>query len=288
MPELPEVETIRIGLQKHLVGHTIEKVDIRFNQQFTGDPAAIIGAKIIAVRRFGKGLIIDLNNNLSIAVHVKMTGQLVYKKASRVPKASQMPRAMKISELNIDNLPDKYTSIIFHLDNQSLLFFRDIRKFGWIKVVPTKKISDLPFFKSLGAEPLKDLTFDKYSNILKSVRTSIKTLLMDQSKIAGIGNIYANEALFLSGIHPARPAQSLSEKEVRSLFDAIEKVLKKGIESGGASEVNFVNAIGEKGTYQKHFLIYKKTGKPCPNCGTIIKKMKIGGRGTFYCPGCQE
>lgn len=268
MPELPEVETIRLGLQKHLVGHTIVDVELIWPGQFHGDPKSIIGSKIIGIRRFGKGLVIDLDNGLSLAVHVKMTGQLIY-------KASPF-------------LAGTHTRLIFHLDNEALLLFNDIRKFGWLKVLKTSEVTGLSFFKSLGPEPLKNLTLENFTQIVKKGSLPIKSLLMDQKRIAGIGNIYANDALFLAKIAPARIASSLSNQEIKKLFKSIEEVLTKSLKAGGASEVNFLNALGEKGTYQKHFLVYKKNGKPCTNCGTIIKKMRIGGRGTFYCPSCQS
>ncbi len=279
MPELPEVETIKLGLQKHLVGHTIKDITLLLPKQFRGDKSLAIGAKIVGVRRFGKGLVIDLDNEFSIAIHVKMTGQLLY-------KGTEVPKETKGSE--VFNLPDKYTHIVFHMDNGAVLYYRDVRQFGWVQVLPTDEISKHRFFSSLGKEPLKDLTLIDFKALLHKVKTPVKILIMDQSKIAGIGNIYANDALYLAKIHPARPASSLSDKEVKELFNAIETVLKKGIETGGASERDYVDALGGKGTYQNFFLVYKKNGQPCKRCGTIIERIKLGGRGTFFCPKCQN
>ncbi len=267
MPELPEVETIRLGLQKFLVGHTIKDIELRLPKQFHGDPSLPIGGKIIAARRFGKGLVIDLDNKFSLAIHVKMTGQLVF---------SHLPLVIS-----------KYTHVIFHLDNDQALLYNDMRQFGWIRVLPTKDVLDLPFFKNLGKEPLKDLTCKDFQTLLQKYKTPIKLLIMDQTKIAGVGNIYANDALYLAKIHPKRPAFSLENKEQKALFDAIEQVLEKGIEVGGASEWHYVDVLGGKGKYQNFFLVYRKNGKLCQRCGTIIKKIKLGGRGTFFCPSCQ-
>lgn len=284
MPELPEVETIRIGLQKYLLGFRIQDIVIRLAKQFTGDPENVIDAEIIGVRRFGKGLVIDLDNKYSLAVHVKMTGQMLFAQQNRT----------KNKEQRIGNfeLPDKYTHVIFALKNKNggraFLYYRDIRQFGWIRVVKTDEVKDLPFFRSLGREPLKDLTLEGFEQLVKRAKTPIKLLLMDQAKIAGIGNIYANDALFSAKIHPKRPANSLSNQEITDLFHAIESVLKKSIAAGGASANNYINVLGEKGAYQEHFLVYKKDGKACRLCGEEIKKIRLGGRGTFYCPGCQR
>lgn len=276
MPELPEVETIKLGLQKHLVKHTIQDIELRLPKQFHGDKAHVIGSKILAVRRFGKGLVIDLDNQFSLAIHVKMTGQLLY-----------VGEAGGATRLALE-LPDKYTHIIFYLDNGAILYYRDIRQFGWIKVLPTREVLELPFFKNLGKEPLKDLTFSHFGMLIKKHKMPIKQLLMEQNKIAGIGNIYANDALYIAKIHPKRPAQSLTDQEINGLFIAIETVLRKGIATGGASERDYINAVGGKGSYQKYFQVYKKAGQPCKRCGTIIERITLGGRGTFVCPTCQN
>lgn len=283
MPELPEVETIRIGLHKYLLGHTIKAVDIRLPKQLSGNPDDIIGATVLGVKRFGKGLVVALSNGFSITIHVKMTGQMLYK--SKTSRTQGIPGNAKV---DISLLPDKYTHVIFELDNDAVLFYRDVRQFGWIKIVRSDLVASQPYFRSLGPEPLRDLTYDAFCMLLSKRKTPIKMLLMDQGVIAGVGNIYANDALYLAGIHPTRPANSLSAKEQKNLFEAIETVLKKGIEVGGASEWSYVDALGQAGKYQNFFQIYRKTGQPCPKCGTIIESMRMGGRGTFYCPTCQR
>ena len=273
MPELPEVETIRHGLEKHLVGNTIVDVEIRLAKQFTGEPKNIIGAEVVGVRRFGKGLVIDLSNGQSIAIHVKMTGQLVIG-----------GRPMTVGN---GRYPNKWTHVIFKLKD-IFLYYSDIRQFGWIKIIQSSDLKAQSFFRDLGPEPLRDLTQAKFFDILQNSRMPIKLLLMDQKKIAGIGNIYANDALFIAKIHPKRMASSLTQKEKTAVFNGIEEVLKKGIEVGGASEWNYVNALGEKGGYQNFFQVYNREGELCKRCGGVIERMKMGGRGTFYCPGCQR
>jgi len=299
MPELPEVETIRRGLQEHLVGHKIKDVEIKLAKQFHGDKKKVINAKVVVVRRFGKGLVIDLDNDYSIAIHVKMTGQLLYRNKGwrewgTPVERLQGAKGVKPSDGGderqdpaIDNLPDKYTHIVFHLDNDAVLYYRDVRQFGWVEVLPTIEVANHRFFKALGKEPLKDLTLKDFAILVKKYKMPIKQLLMEQSKIAGIGNIYANDALFVAKIHPKRSSLSLSDQEIKLLFNAIETVLKKGIETGGASERDYINVLGGKGSYQKHFQVYGKDGKPCVRCGTIIKRIVLGGRGTFFCPQCQ-
>jgi formamidopyrimidine-DNA glycosylase len=278
MPELPEVETLRKGLQEHLIGHTIADVEVRFAHIISGNTEDIIGAKIIAVKRFGKGLVINLDNEYSLAIHIKLTGQIIY----------HDQHAVEISKAKVGSLPNNFTHVIFHLDRHAKLYYNDIRRFGWIKIVKTTEVSALPFFKSLGPEPFRGLTFAIFQNILASSKMAIKPLLMDQKKISGIGNIYANDALYLAKILPTRPANSLSSQEQQKLFDAIETVLKRGLQYGGASELTFVNALGQEGNYQKHFLVYGQQGKKCSRCGELIKKNMLGGRGTYICFGCQK
>lgn len=281
MPELPEVETIRKGLAVYLVGHTIKRIEIRYSRLLTGDQKSILGVTIVKVRRFGKGLVIDFLNGYSLAVHIKMTGQFIYDGPKRPPDI--IIDIQKVGTV----LPNKHTHIIFHLDKKGILYYNDIRKFGWMKILKTDEVSSLPFFKSLGPEPLKDLTLQYFSSLLTNAKGPIKTVLLDQKKIGGIGNIYANDALYLAKVHPARKADSLDKKETQALFQAIEKVIAKGIAVGGASEWQYVNALGVAGKYQNYFQVYGRVGMPCKRCQTPIAKVKLGGRGTFYCPVCQ-
>lgn len=286
MPELPEVETIKLGLQKYLVGHKIIDVQIKVPKLFVGDKKDVIGAKISGLKRIGKGLIIELNNDFVLAVHLKMTGQLVYSDN----KTNNLTLSEKIGG---PTLPSKYSHIIFILDNGAFLYYNDLRRFGWVKVIKKDQLMDIPFFKEMGSEPLPSsgqagLTLEKLREIISKSNLAIKVLLMDQKKIGGIGNIYANDALFEAKIDPRRKAKTLTEIEIKKLFAAILKVLKKSLEYGGSSDENFVNALGQEGNYQKHTLVYGKEGKRCPVCKGIIQKIKLGGRGTYFCSKCQK
>jgi len=283
MPELPEVETIRLGLQKYLLGSTVTDIEVRLPKMVSGEVAKVKGAKVLGVRRFGKGLVIDLDNDLSITIHVKMTGQLIYEGSQLSPKRTLSPTVG-------GTLPNQFTHVIFKLKEtggDAHLYYNDIRQFGWIKIIETAQLSEQSYFKELGPEPLKDLTLEKFSDILKKKKTPIKPLLMDQKVIAGVGNIYANDALYAAKIHPTRKTNTLTEGEIATLLKELEKVLRKGIEVGGASEWQYVNATGEKGGYQNFFQVYGKVGKECQRCRTKVEKTVMGGRGTFFCPTCQ-
>ena len=278
MPELPEVETIRFGLQKYLVGHKIQDVKVLNPKSFEGSAKQILGSKIIKISRYGKGLVIDFENKKSLAIHIKMTGQLIY-----IDKSIKEVDIEKVGEL-----PGKHTRVIFKLDRDATLFFNDIRKFGWMKVVPSSEVTNLSFFKTLGPEPFRDLTKDLFYETVKKSNLTIKVLIMDQKKIAGVGNIYACDALFMAKINPKRKAKTLSKNEASDLYKAILKVMEKSIKLGGSSEQNYVNALGNSGSYQRHTLVYGKKGEKCKICKSEIKRIVLGGRGTFFCPKCQK
>lgn len=271
MPELPEVETIRTQLGKYLVGHRILGIDIRVAKIFPQGKEKLIGGRVKSTRRMGKVLIVDLDNGFSFLIHLKLTGQVIY-------SAPKFP-----------NQPNKFTHVIFKLDKGGQLFFNDSRKFGWIKVEKTPDVEKESFIKKLGPEPLRDLTVKKFAGIVSASRRPIKILLMDQTKISGVGNIYANDALWLAKISPKTPAINLGSKEVKTLYQAVLKVLKDGIKYQGASDQWYVTAEGKKGRYQEHFLAYGRQGEPCERCHkAVFKKFFLGGRGTYVCPVCQK
>lgn len=281
MPELPEVETLKIGLKKYLVGHKIVDVDVKSRRIFRDDEKQIIGGKIVDVRRFAKVVSIDLSNGKSFIVHIKLTGQLIY----RGPNLTEQVQLSK----KVTGLPGNSTHVLFKLDREGMIFYNDFRQFGWIKIVNTKNVETSDFVGKLGPEPLKNLTLEKFKEILSKTKTAIKVVLMDQARIGGVGNIYANDSLWMSKIHPQRPANSLSESEQKELFDNLISVLKEGIKYGGASELNFVTAEGRDGGYQNHFRVYGQQSKLCQRCKreTIVKYF-LGGRGTYYCSHCQK
>ena len=288
MPELPEVETIKLGLQKHLIGHKIEDVEVRVPKIFQGNPKNVIGATVTDIKRIGKGLIIELDNNYVLTIHLKMTGQLVFQ-----DKTTQDVVLSK--KVGGETLPSKYSHVIFTLDKGAKLFYNDLRRFGWVKVVKKSELKDVTFFKEMGPEPKvgedlagKELTLDYFKTTLQKANLPVKLILMDQKKIGGIGNIYANDALFLAGIDPRRRGKSFTDEEAQKLFKSIYEVIKKSLSYGGSSDENFVNALGQEGNYQNHTLVYGKKNEKCPICGAIIEKIQLGGRGTFYCPKHQK
>jgi formamidopyrimidine-DNA glycosylase len=283
MPELPEVETIKRGLKPLIVGKRISRIKILNPGSWQGNNQAVLGKKITAVLRRGKMLIIQLPNHL-LAIHLKMTGQLIFKFKNRTAG-------------NLKKMPDKYTRVIFAFTDNTQLYFNDLRKFGWIKVYKSelgkKQLTPSQIDKimklKLGPEPFgRQLTVKYLSQVFSKSQRSIKQLLLDQQKVAGIGNIYANEALFLAQIRPEKPANQLFKKEIKKLKSSIEAVLTKAINYKGTSSSDYVQPSGELGQYQNHFLIYQKQGKKCLKCGRIIKRVKLGGRSSFFCPYCQK
>ncbi|GIW65587.1 MAG: formamidopyrimidine-DNA glycosylase [Candidatus Parcubacteria bacterium] len=266
MPELPEIETIKRYLEKEIIDQKIKNIEIFNKRSFKGNKKNIQGAKVIRLERKGKVLVFVLSNGYNLMFHLKMTGQILFFNF--------------LKKLAID----KSTRVIFILDN-SYLVFNDIRKFGWVKVVDDKNLREE--IKRLGIDAL-NLTFDNLKRILNNTKRPIKLVLMDQAKIAGIGNIYANESLFLAKINPQTPANKISEEKIKELLKAIIKILKKAIKYGGTSFSLYLKPDESKGKYQEKFLVYKREDKKCWRCHKNIKRIILGGRSTFYCLNCQK
>lgn len=282
MPELPEVESIKNQLGRFLKNHKILSVDVNNRRVFQGEERNIVGAKIKATRRFGKVTVIDLDNGYSILTHVKLTGQFIYRGPNLISPG-------ELSKKVVGGIPGPHTLVIFNLDKNGKLYYNDIRRFGWIRIEKTNDVEREKFIVKLGPEPFKDLTLDLFMSILSSTKRNIKVVLMDQTKMGGVGNIYANDALWLSKINPKRAANSLTDKEQKELYDAMIKVLKEGIKYGGASELAFVTPDGAEGKYQNHTLAYGHEGEPCERCHkAVFEKYFLGGRGTYVCPVCQK
>ncbi len=282
MPELPEVETMRLQLKKFLVGHKITSVEVKSRKTFQGDEKKVIGGKITDVRRFGKVSVIDLDNNYSILTHVKLTGQYIY-------RGLNLPDPRELSKKVTGGIPGLHTLVIFNFDKGGVLYYNDVRRFGWIRIEKTGDVKNEKFIVKLGPEPFKGLTLQVFQEILSKTFSMIKVVLMDQEKIGGVGNIYANDALWLSKVNPKTPAKSLDPESVKKLYEAIVTVLKAGIKYGGASELAFVTPDGGEGKYQNHTLVYGHEGEPCERCHkSVIKKFFLGGRGTYFCPKCQK
>jgi len=285
MPELPEVETIKRDLSKLIAGGKILDLTTDSAKQVLPSlekvEKAIVGTTIAKIGRRAKLLQIFLSNNKILVFHLKLTGRILIREKG-APKDDWQHITIKLKVEN-GNLPAGKAG----LKNKNLeLRFCDSRKFGWVKLMTNEELRITN--QEYGPEPLGDLSLKTFREIVASTRRPIKVLLLDQKKIAGIGNIYANDALNLAKIHPARKSNQLTNEETKKLFNAIKKVLKAGIKCRGASDQYYLDALGHRGSYQDHFLVYARAGKPCRNCDGKIEKMKLAGRGTYFCSECQK
>jgi formamidopyrimidine-DNA glycosylase len=290
MPELPEVETLRRQLQKAIVGKTIAQVGVLRVKSFQGSQTAIVGKTVQRIDRRAKVLAIRLGKGFPvILVHLKMTGQLIYQKSKIKDQKERRVVGGHPTPDWVGELPSKHTRVMVRFTDSSQLFFNDLRVFGWLKVVGKPKELERELGSFQGIEPLTPaFTAKKLFQQLMRTSRAVKLALMDQKLIAGVGNIYANDALWDARIHPKRPANSLTGTETARLAQSIEKVIRLGIKYGGASENTYRQLSGLGGTYQEHFLVYKQGGKTCPRCKKAkIKKIKLGGRGTYLCLLCQ-
>ncbi|MEK7153431.1 MAG: bifunctional DNA-formamidopyrimidine glycosylase/DNA-(apurinic or apyrimidinic site) lyase [Patescibacteria group bacterium] len=288
MPELPEVETVRIGLSRFLPGKRIVRVEHDWAKGFPNAEADVrqflIGANIVSVRRRAKVLLIDLDTNYTLVIHLKMTGQLVYRGDHERFGAGHPSHSL------VGELPDRATRIIFDFADNSRLFFNDQRKFGWVRLMPTLEVENLDFFRKVGPEPLAD-TFtarDFAARLLRRPKSGVKAVLLDQTIVAGVGNIYADESLWGAKIHPETRVQDIPRATLSALYRSLRAVLCLSIEKGGSTDRNYVDAEGRRGSYLTFANVFRREGKPCPRCGTTIVKLKVAGRGTHICPYCQR
>jgi formamidopyrimidine-DNA glycosylase len=288
MPELPEVETVRLGLSGLLPGLQIKHVEHDWPKGFPNAPADVeqfvIGARVRAVRRRAKVLIIDLSTDYSFVIHLKMTGQLVFRSKTARFGAGH-PNDSLIGEL-----PDKSTRVIFSFTDGSKLFFNDQRKFGWARLLPTVEVEQLDFFQKVGPEPLgADFTAEAFiARLMRRSKSGSKAVLLDQTVVAGIGNIYADESLWGAKIHPETKVQDVPKAKLKKLYEALRAVLQLSIEKGGSTDRNYVNHEGRRGSYLTFANVFRREGQPCPRCGTTIIKLRVAGRGTHICPNCQK
>ena len=276
MPELPEIQTILTGLNRLVIGKAIEAITWNWAKSFPNPPdrvEAIRGARITGARRQGKGILIDLDRPWTLLVHLKMTGQLVV-------QAADQPSPF----------PDRSTRVEIRFTDGSTLFFNDLRKFGWVRILTPDELAEDPFLNRLGPEPLsRAFTAELFrQRMARRGNTFVKAALLDQSVLAGLGNIYCDEALFLAGILPDRRVRSLTEAEYRRLHRAIRRVLRTSIELGGSTRRNYLNAEGIRGHYLDQAWVYGRQGEPCLRCGSPIEKIRLAGRGTHFCRQCQE
>ena len=284
MPELPEVETTVLGLKKLLINHRIEVVEtdwaksLRLNER---QLQALIGSCFIDVRRRGKMIILDLDSQSSLVIHLKLSGQLVYRGPSLSFGAGHP------SDSLINQLPDSTTRVVFTLDKQAVLYFNDVRKFGWIKMYTTKNLEELSLFQQLGPDALSVSESD-FLRIIQGRAKTIKACLLDQTLLAGCGNIYADESLWASFIHPKTAAKELSKSSLKLLRQELQRILRLSLEQGGSSSKNYINASGEKGQYLKFAKVYQRRGEPCARCGSLIRRVVVASRGTHLCEDCQK
>lgn len=282
MPELPEVQTVVSQLERKVVGRTIRGFWTEWAKavrpSVAGFERAVVGARIAGVRRIGKHIVIDLGGGHSVVIHLKMTGHLLVKDRENAKSEAW---------------DDPYNRFIHHrfaLSGGTRIEFSDMRKFAWMEAVPTDDVERLKSVRALGVDALSPRFDRKYFNALLDRKSGQKigAVLLDQAHIAGIGNIYRSEALFVAAILPDRPVATLAMDERARLFRAVRFVLRRAVRYRGTSDGDFRDTDGLPGGFQRHLGVYGREGKPCPACGTMIRRIKIGQRSAFFCPRCQK
>ncbi len=271
MPELPEVETIVRGLRKQLVGLEFSDAEIRFAKSVRGEGgpfrASLRGKKILSLGRRGKNILFHLSGGAALVVHLRMTGRL-----------QLFPRKTPL---------EKHTHAVFSFrGHPDQLRFNDTRKFGRIFLEKKTDGDAVPSLGGLGPEPL-EIPTREFIRRVRAKKRMIKPLLLDQSFLAGIGNIYADEGLHRAGIHPRRTSASLTDLELSRLYRALRRILREAIESGGTSVRSYVDSEGSRGKFQNFLRVYQREGEGCRRCRTAVIREQIGGRSSFFCPRCQ-
>ena len=272
MPELPEVETVRRGLEKLILGKKISSVEIRYPKMIKTDldefQKEVPGQVVESMGRRGKYLLFYLTDKVLIS-HLRMEGKYFY-----------YP----------DHVPErKHAHIFFQFEDGGTLVYEDVRKFGTMELLPPDLLDAYFISKKLGPEPSEqDFNLQVFKNALAKSKKPIKSHLLDQTLVAGLGNIYVDEVLWRAQVHPARPSQTLTAEEATAIHDQTIAVLGQAVEKGGSTIRTYTNAFGEDGTMQDFHQVYDKTGQECVRCGTIIEKIQLGGRGTHFCPQCQR
>ena len=274
MPELPEVETVVRGLRPRLQGRRIVRLELRqplvIRGSLSGFRRAVSGARVGRIRRYGKHIVLELRAGSNHArpvywvVHLGMTGQFYVCR----PEAPRL----------------KHTHVVARLSSGEQLRYRDPRRFGKMLLLREDELAD--YFAPLGPEPLR-LSFERFARLFAGRRAPVKNLLLNQNRLRGLGNIYANEALFVAGIHPARPAASLTREELERLYRDMRVVLRRAIAEQGTTVADYRTAEGEPGDYQNFLRVYDREGQPCPRCGSTIERLVLAGRSAHFCPQCQ-
>lgn len=299
MPELPEVETIKRGLEPLIIKKKIVKVEVdpQTQKSFRGDEGNVVDTTVTAIRRRGKALLIDLSNNFTMMIHLRMTGQLIWRDNEFVARTAddEYGEMMKHqfaaghpSKNFTAQLPNDQTRVSFEFEDGTL-YFNDQRKFGFVKVLPTGEVEQEKFIAELAKEPWEMSVEELFSQCQRHGRSPIKAVLLDQKIIAGLGNIYADESLFYASVHPATRAGELSQEQVGLILEGARSVMLASIDSGGSTMATYVKPDGSTGDYLELFAeVFHRDGQPCKRCGEIILKTRVAGRGTHYCPKCQK
>lgn len=313
MPELPEVETIKRGLGRVLIGQQIKSVQILNKKQFQGNVKILLNKKITKLERRAKVLIFHLGSNLYLAVHLKMSGQLIYSPRAKEARVLSAVGLKKIKTIKsrpkkayaqigqagdhlvigghpdigyVESLPNKYTRIIFAFKGGSKLYFNDLRKFGWFRVLNRAGYEKL--LAGFGPEALA-ISLPKLQSLIQSGKgPTLKQLLMDQTNLAGLGNIYASEVLFCAKVNPFRRTKSINLAEIKKIHHCIKKVLELALKHQGTSDTFYRTASGGIGTFGQVAQVYKREGQLCQQCGNKIVRKKLGGRSAHFCLICQK
>ncbi|MEA4910809.1 Formamidopyrimidine-DNA glycosylase [bioreactor metagenome] len=299
MPELPEVESIRLGLNRKILGSKILSVEILKPKIIAGNGTKRIASKkktdlfiknvankkITGIKRIAKNLIIELDDKSILLVHLKMTGQLVFVDKKKNKTLGGHP----ITESYLNDLPNKHTCIIFTLNNGTL-FYNDIRMFGYVLYYKNiLEAKESGHFKNIGLDPFqKEFTLAYFKKEILKKNKNIKSVLLEQSVVTGSGNIYADEICFASKVLPNRNCKTLTEKEISALYKNIKKILALAVEHGGSSVNNYLLADGSRGNYTRLHKVYGKTGEKCVICKNILQKEIVAGRTTVFCKTCQK
>ena len=283
MPELPEVETIRLGLEKLVIEKKLSGLEILCEKSFKGDKDILIGQKIVGLERRGKALLIEWSNGRWLMIHLRMTGQLIFVDGDERFAAGHPDEGF------CEEMPNKKTRVVFVFSDGSHLFFNDQRKFGFCSVLTQDELREDKFLKKLAPEPWAMAEGELFGRLQKHRKTTIKAAILDQTVIAGVGNIYADESLYAAGIWPAQKVEDLTRTEIDGLWREIIRIMRLAIESGGSTMKDYVRADGTRGDYLDKFAqVFRREGRVCGRCGGVILKTKVAGRGTHYCPNCQK
>lgn len=288
MPELPEVETVRRGLERLVVGKTIKAArHIDSPKSFPNNAADVrvflVGATITSVQRRAKVLLLGLSSDYTLVTHLKMTGQLVYVGAERFGGGHP-------NDSLVQALPDRFTRVVIEFTDGTTLYFNDMRKFGWVKLYPSAEVPNIDFMKKVGPEPLEDaFTAEQFiARVRRRNNTTIKAAILDQTVLAGVGNIYADESLWGAKIHPATRVKNVPDTALAVLLEQIKYVMSLSIQHGGSTDKNYVDAEGNKGSYLQFANVFRREGQTCPrHPDMVIEKTRVAGRGTHVCSACQ-